>query len=337
MKKLLFTVMACLLSNINYAQCDLEFLEFNWETTTATIAINNYEDCEEITGLTLYLGNSDLNDIPPCGNFSQNINWPEYTFTFFFPEVINDTITVNIFDAWNNAIANPYTIAECWVQLYEEGFFCDGGEVGIWQINVGPPLGEDFVTFNGPCPTECDTIYIELPQDTIEIIIDNYITDTLYIDNYIYLTDTIEIINETTIYVTDTIEITIDNYIYVTDTINITEYTIQYIDCDTGEPCEDGGGVIGCIDNSIFVPNAFTPNNDGINDTFYAVTDEECWDSWKLTIFNRWGGIVWESSLVNDFWQGQSRSGHWLVPDGVYTWSIRADGVEISGHVTVFR
>ena len=185
-----------------------------------------------------------------------------------------------------------------------------------------------------------DTIVeYEIIVDTLYIDNYIYITDTIetIIDNYIYLTDTVEIINETTIYVTDTIEVVIDNYIYLTDTIILTEYELLYIDCDTGEPCDDGGGVIGCVDNSIFVPNSFTPNNDGINDTFYAVTNSECWESWKLTIYNRWGGIVWETSLVNDFWEGQSRSGHWLVPDGVYVWTIHADSIELQGHVNVFR
>jgi len=209
-----------------------------------------------------------------------------------------------------------------------------------------------------------DTLYIELPPDTIIEYVDIliYITDTIYVDvvDTIYETDTIEIIEyvdvidtlwlteyiydtiyvETIeyIYITDTIEILVDNYIYLTDTITITEYITQYIDCETGEPCD---GIIGCTDNSIFVPNTFTPNNDGVNDTFYAVTDSVCWLTWNLQIYNRWGGIVWETSLVNDFWEGQSRSGHWLVPDGVYVWKIKATqsggATEIQGYVTVFR
>ena len=177
-----------------------------------------------------------------------------------------------------------------------------------------------------------DTLYIELPNDTIYIDVIElvYITDTVYITETIYVTETI--------YITDTVEVLVDNYIYVTDTITITEYIIQYIDCESGEPCD---GIVGCVDNSIFVPNTFTPNNDGINDTFYAVTEAECWLTWDLQIYNRWGGIVWETSLVNDFWQGQSRSGHWLVPDGVYVWKIQATqeggATEITGKVTVFR
>jgi len=183
--------------------------------------------------------------------------------------------------------------------------------------------------------TIIEYIYV---TDTIELIVDNYIYLTDTIIEYIYVTDTIQVIVDNYIYLTDTLEIPVDNYIYVTDTITITEYITQYIDCETGEPCD---GIIGCVDNSIFVPNTFTPNNDGINDTFYAETDSTCWLTWNLQIYNRWGGIVWETSLVNDFWEGQSRSGHWLVPDGVYVWKIKATQVgaatEITGKVTVFR
>ena len=196
-----------------------------------------------------------------------------------------------------------------------------------------------------------DTIikYIDVPiyiTDTIieyiEVLV--YITDTTYVDvidtlwltEYVYDTTYIETIEY--VYITDTVEVVVDNNIYITDTITITEYITQYIDCETGEPCD---GIIGCEDNSIFVPNTFTPNNDGVNDTFYAVTEAECWLTWNLQIYNRWGGIVWETSLVNDFWQGQSRSGHWLAPDGVYVWKIRATqtggATEITGKITVFR
>jgi len=321
------------------AQCDAVITDFNWETYTATIDV----DCEEgLTDICLYLGNAELDDIPPCGNFSQNINWPEYTFTFFdVPMVTQGTIELNIFDAWNNSVANPYTIAECWVQYYEEGFLCEG-EVGIWQMNLGGNLlGYSSVEFGGPCPDDCDpiieyvyitdTIYIELPPDTIET----------YIDNYIYLTDTVEIINETLIYVYDTTEVVIDNYIYLTDTIILTEYVTYYIDCETGESCDEDGVIDGCVNNSIFVPNVFTPNNDGVNDIFYAVTEESCWLTWEMKVYNRWGGLVWESLDPSTYWQGQSRSGHWLVIDGVYTWTIRATAEgrskELSGHVTVVR
>ena len=219
----------------------------------------------------------------------------------------------------------------------------------------------------------CDTIYIDVIEyltDTIEIyvcadtveiieyvyetIYENvYITDTLWLTEYVtdtiyenvYITDTIieyvdvEWITYDTIYV----DVVVDNYIYITDTITMTEYILQteYIDCETGEPCEDDPGIDVCDDNSIFIPNTFTPNNDGVNDIFYAITDMTCWLTWKLQIYNRWGTLVKEMTDPSDYWTGVSYSGHWLCPDGVYTWKLDATGpghsTQLNGHLTIFR
>lgn len=73
--------------------------------------------------------------------------------------------------------------------------------------------------------TVYDTVYVELPQDTIVLVEyeDIYIYDTTYVDNYVYITDTITeyIIEYVTEYVTDTIYEYITEY--VTDTLYVTE------------------------------------------------------------------------------------------------------------------
>jgi len=303
MKKLV--ILLALVPSLIIAQCNVEILDFNWNTYTATVAI----DCDEsIDELTLYLGNSNLDDIPPCGNFSQNINWPEYTFTFFNElGVTQDTITLNIFDAWNNIIANPYTIAECWTQLYDEGFFCDGGEVGIWQVNINelPEVAGSYITFDGLCP--CDTI--------TEII---YQTDTIiqYVDVIVY------------------------EYIYITDTIYETD-TIVIYDCDEyqdpGIGFEGTGTTI--LDTTLtdchtaYIPNVFTPNGDGVNDRWRVIT-RDCWQTFDLKVYNRWGNLVWWSFDPLEWWYGD-------VQDGVYTWKVvMVDGgifINKTGHITVIK
>jgi len=276
------------------AQCDVSITNFNWNTYTATVDI----DCDqEITDLTLYLGNSNLDDTPPCGNFSQNINWPEYTFTFFSGlDIIQGTIELNIFDAWNNAIANPYTIAECWVQYYNEGFFCEGGEVGIWQVNINelPEVTGSNITFDGPCP--CDTI--------TEII---YQTDTIIQYEYIYITDTIVIYD-------------CDEYQDPGIGFEGTETTILdtiLTDCHTS-----------------YIPNIFTPNGDGLNDRWRVIT-RECWQTFDLKVYNRWGNLVWWSLDPMEWWNGED------TQDGVYTWKVvMIDGsitIDKTGHVSVMR
>lgn len=61
----------------------------------------------------------------------------------------------------------------------------------------------------------------------------------------------------------------------------------------------------------ITIPNAFTPNNDNINDYFHPLIEDACGISdYKLDIFNRWGELVFST---NDFTKG------W---DGIYKGSI---------------
>jgi len=321
MRKLIYLL--ALWAPITSAQCDAVITNFNWETYTATIDV----DCDEgLTDLCLYLGNADLDDIPPCGNFSQNINWPEYTFTFFNNiNVTQGTIELNIFDAWNNSVANPYTVAECWVQYYEEGFFCEG-EVGIWQMNLGGAYNdEQGFEFEGPCPGDCDPI--------IEYV---YVTDTITITDVITETDTITITEIDTIIITEFITDTIYNeyvvyeYIYQLDTITEYHTLTQYIDCITGLPCS----LSECDETSIYAPNAVTPNGDGWNDTWQVIADS-CWDEWDVRIYNRWGGLVWISVSSNDEWDAD-------VATGVYVYTIKAikynpiEVYEMNGYVTVF-
>jgi len=324
-----------------------------------------------------------------CTQTTFHPGWSFKVFTLYGNQVLDsgDTWSANVYDSnlstndcWAEILANDSLCTELvvWqINLSRTAFVEDGG----WAVNPGFNQTQNYpdVDLSNNTAVNCalpacdtvyvdvpvieyitDTVYVELPNDTVIVDVFVYVTDTLYIElpndtiveyielpndtiyidviELVYITDTVYITE--TIYITDTVEVLVDSYIYVTDTITITEYVIEWIDCETGEPCEDGG-IVNCIDNTIFIPNTFTPNNDGVNDTFYAVTDSACWLTWNLQIYNRWGGIVWETSLVNDFWQGQSRSGHWLVPDGVYVWKIQATqagaATEITGKVTVFR
>ena len=95
-----------------------------------------------------------------------------------------------------------------------------------------------------------------------------------------------------------------------------------------------------CMDPCIHVPNTFTPNNDGINDRWRPITLSKCWLDWEVEVYNRWGGVVWWSYDPEDWWLGGDDS---YVPDGVYTWKIRAKTygstktVSMVGHVTIFR
>lgn len=72
------------------------------------------------------------------------------------------------------------------------------------------------------------------------------------------------------------------------------------------------------------VPNAFTPNGDGLNDAFGAVGEGV--EDYRLVIFNRWGNIIFEANKLTKKWDGRYQGK--LVPLGAYNYEIFARGKE---------
>ena len=90
--------------------------------------------------------------------------------------------------------------------------------------------------------------------------------------------------------------------------------------------------------NSIYIPNIFSPNGDGLNDEFFVVplliTDLE------IRIFDRWGKVIYHSQDMNFKWDGTV--GGQPLPEGAYAYRINAvafDGekVEKVGTISIVR
>jgi len=100
-------------------------------------------------------------------------------------------------------------------------------------------------------------------------------------------------------------------------------------------PCDE-------FDGMAFAPNAFSPNNDGLNDSWGFITEADCWNTWEVLIFNRWGQVVYEMDNPNDRWNGSFRNGDYYTQDGVYGYTLRAvawnlESIEMNGFITVLR
>jgi gliding motility-associated-like protein len=113
------------------------------------------------------------------------------------------------------------------------------------------------------------------------------------------------------------------------------EATIEDGTCVFPSPCDE-------FDGQAFAPNAFSPNNDGLNDSWGVITDEECWNTWEVSIFNRWGQVVFKIDNPNGRWDGSFNNGGYYVQDGVYAYTIRAvawnlEVLDTSGYITVLR
>ncbi len=82
------------------------------------------------------------------------------------------------------------------------------------------------------------------------------------------------------------------------------------------------------FDKDIFVPNVFTPNNDGKNDTFEILNLP---DNSSLVITNRWGKEVYHSNNYENNWNGGSEV------DGVYYYNLTAGGKVYTGWVEILH
>lgn len=115
-----------------------------------------------------------------------------------------------------------------------------------------------------------------------------------------------------------------------------------YVYNDNG--CVDSvSGVVSIVNDVVlFAPNIFTPDGDEFNEGWRVyITGIDIYD-FHLTMFNRWGEVVWESYNAEGVWKG-TYGGAGLVQDGTYVWVIEAKDTytdkkyEFRGHVTVLK
>lgn len=91
-------------------------------------------------------------------------------------------------------------------------------------------------------------------------------------------------------------------------------------------------------ENTLFIPNTFTPNNDGVNDEFVITITNMT--NYNLRIYNRWGKLLYQTINIFDNWNGKYEGKD--LPVGTYYYLITAtdsnrDPVRRSGSVTVIR
>jgi gliding motility-associated-like protein len=95
------------------------------------------------------------------------------------------------------------------------------------------------------------------------------------------------------------------------------------ISSDTAKISGELGGT-----GNLYVPNAFTPNGDRLNEIFLAKGEGII--SFNMKIFDRWGNLIFTSDNLNDGWNGKIQGGNYLLKgDGdepaqedVYIWKI---------------
>lgn len=120
--------------------------------------------------------------------------------------------------------------------------------------------------------------------------------------------------------------------------------SLQYEICDADGDCSlawvfahvkhDGS-------SDFYIPNAFSPNGDGFNDTFY-IPDFNTYSNINVNIFSEWGQLIFQSSDYQNDWNGEGNAGRMkgkVLDSGTYYYVFKIKGVEstLTGYVYLSR
>jgi len=121
----------------------------------------------------------------------------------------------------------------------------------------------------------------------------------------------------------------------------------------TYEVCLDVSTINGCVDDTcqfvviddvflIYIPNAFTPDGDGINDEFSVVIDGYDVETFELMVFDRWGLLIWSAESVNEKWAGSVNGVPNAAVQDAYVWKVKVKDTkgklyEKIGHVMLIK
>ncbi len=134
----------------------------------------------------------------------------------------------------------------------------------------------------------------------------------------------------------------LDGIIHAYNTVTLTATLYDENGCETSDQLQ----VLVDKSRKIYIPNAISPNSDGVNDVFYiSAKENQIANIKKFTIFSRWGEVVYEISGIqpNDIsagWNGRFKDAE--INPGVYVYVAEIeffDGIEevYTGDVTVLK
>jgi gliding motility-associated-like protein len=110
------------------------------------------------------------------------------------------------------------------------------------------------------------------------------------------------------------------------------------------EGCKDSAFALLDIRPEIhwYMPNAFTPNADSKNESFLGKGYLEGATNFNMTIWNRWGELVFETTDATEGWNGRQKNTGGMSPPGVYVYVVnfigpRGEPYQFKGYATLIR
>jgi gliding motility-associated-like protein len=122
----------------------------------------------------------------------------------------------------------------------------------------------------------------------------------------------------------------------IEDPLNLGSGTFTVL-CTDANGCRTAGNITLTAPLDLEMPTGFSPNADGSNDLF-VVHGIEAYPSNYLTVFNRWGNIVYSTAMYNNSWNGNNSEGE-ALPDATYFVLLEINGQEkvLKGYVEIRR
>jgi gliding motility-associated-like protein len=93
---------------------------------------------------------------------------------------------------------------------------------------------------------------------------------------------------------------------------------------------------------AFYIPNSFSPNGDGKNETFQGKGIGINPDKFEMYVFTRWGEKIYASHDLNEAWDGRVRGKGKTSEEGIYTWMVIFTDIlgkdhKITGYVALIR
>jgi gliding motility-associated-like protein len=254
------------------------------------------------------------------------------------------------------------------VELYEQDcFLSDSIQVEVIESPAYELEDQEVCpgsTYEVETPTFADQVWvngIETNESEVSLYAGNHQVEYLFDEcvfnsrfDVDYIEDTLDFDNHHFICEGDTITLSIDSLYnpvwdgFVEDSAftisqpGIYDVAFEMFDCTFRESIEVVNNESCPCPEPVFIPNSFTPNSDGNNEFFKPVIYCPL-DEYKLTIFDRWGQIVFDSNDPEKVWDGSNRAGDYFIQNDTYQYVLQfskkssSDIKVIRGHVTVVR
>ena len=109
--------------------------------------------------------------------------------------------------------------------------------------------------------------------------------------------------------------------------------------CESTVRLEVTISLIKCI-GDLLIPDGFSPNGDSINDVFDILYLDDLYPNFKLSIYNRYGNILYKGDINSPKWDGTERNKDSALPVGVYFYILEFNDGErepLQGRVYLSR